>query len=111
MDREESAIQRQVVRYRGIRALNLMKAGSLVLCGLIMLYLAASGDLFPEGGLPESATLGRALGEQGVMAVALGIGILVIGIGLIWGSRLVRDLRVGIKEYEAALHSGAYVDG
>lgn len=105
MDAHEQAIRTQIARYRGIRSINLMKAFALILVGVLMLYLAASGTLFPAGGLPESATLGRALGEQGVTAVAVGIGLLAILGGLIWAYRLVRDLRGGVKHYEAQLRA------
>ena len=105
MDANEQAIRTQIARYRGIRSINLIKAFALSLVGVLMLYMAASGTLFPAGGLPASATLGRALGEQGVMAVAVGIGLLAILGGVIWAYRLVRDLRVGVKHYEAQLRA------
>jgi hypothetical protein len=105
-DVNEQDIRNQVARYRGVRAINLMKAAALVLVGVIMLYMAATGSFFPNGELPDSATLGKALGKQGVMAVAVGIAVLVTGIGIIWFVRLLRDLRVGVKHYEEALRSG-----
>lgn len=102
----EQDIRNQIARYRGVRALNLMKAAALILVGVIMLYLAATGSFFPNGELPDSATLGKALGKQGVMAVAVGIAVIVVGIGIIWFVRLLRDLRVGVKQFEEALRSG-----
>jgi hypothetical protein len=74
-----------------------------LLIGVLMLYMTATGTLFPPGGLPEKATLGRALGEQGVNAIAVLIGLVTILAGAIWGYRLIRDLRGGIKQYEAQL--------
>lgn len=103
MDNHEQAIRDQIAIYRGIRSLNLIKALALMMIGGLMLYMAATGSLFPAGGLPPSATLGRALGEQGVTAVAVGIGVLAILGGGFWAYRLLRDLMVGAKQYEAQL--------
>jgi hypothetical protein len=110
MDAQEQAIRTKIARYRGIRSINLIKAFALILVGVLMLYMAASGTLFPAGGLPASATLGRALGEQGVTAVGVGIGLLAILGGLIWGYRLIRDLRVGVKHYETELRGSPSVN-
>jgi len=110
MDAEERAIREEIARYRGIRSLNLMKAVICLALGGLLLWMVASGDLIPNGELPASATLGRALGKTGTTAVAIGIGVLFILIGIIWALRLIRDLRDGVKQYEAQLRSGVAHD-
>jgi hypothetical protein len=105
----EQHIRNQVGRYRGVRSINMMKALAMVLAGVILLYLAATDKFFPNGEIPASATIGKALGKQGVMAVAIGIAVLVIVIGIIWFLRLLRDLRVGVKAYEQTLRSGVRI--
>ena len=109
-DINEQDIRNQVARYRGSRAINMMKAFALVLVGVIMLYLAATNSFFPNGEIPDSATIGKALGKQGVMAVAIGIAAVAIIIGIIWFLRLLRDVRVGSKEFEQALRSGVRIE-
>jgi hypothetical protein len=106
----EQYIRNQLARYRGVRAINMIKALAFVLLGGVMLYLAASDKFFPNGEIPDSATIGKTLGKQGVMAVAIGIAALAIIIGIIWFLRLLRDLRVGYKTYEQALRSGVQID-
>jgi len=105
-DINEQDIRNQVGRYRGIRSVNLIKAIGLILVGGIMLYMAATDKFFPNGEIPDSATIGKTLGKEGVMAVAIGIAALVTIIGIIWFLRLLRDLRVGSKQFEQALRSG-----
>jgi hypothetical protein len=106
----EQYVRNQLARYRGVRAINMIKALAFVLLGGIMLYLAAADKFFPNGEIPDSATIGKALGKQGVMAVAIGIAALAIIIGIIWFLRLLRDLRLGYKAYEQALRSGVQID-
>jgi len=109
-DLNESVIRNQVARYRGIRSINMIKALGVILVGIVMLYMAATDKFFPNGEIPDSATIGKALGKQGVMAVAIGIAVLAVAIGIIWFIRLLRDLRVGYKHYEQALRSGVRID-
>ncbi|MEO8613413.1 MAG: hypothetical protein ABI690_36325 [Chloroflexota bacterium] len=107
IDAQEQAIRTQITRYRGVRSINLMKAFTMILIGVLMLYMAVSGSLIPPGGLPEKAALGRAIGEQGVTAIGVLIGVVALLGGGIWAYRLIRDLRVGIKHYETQLRGGA----
>lgn len=109
-DMNEQDIRNQVARYRGVRSINMMKALALIIVGVLLLYLAATGQFFPNGEMPESATLGKALGKDGVMAVASGIAALVTIIGIIWFIRLLRDLRVGVKAFEEALRNGVRIE-
>lgn len=109
-DLNENDIHNQVARYRGIRSVNMIKALGLILVGVVMLYMAVTDKFFPNGEIPDSATIGKALGKQGVMAVAMGIAVLTVAIGIIWFIRLLRDLRVGYKHYEQALRSGIRIE-
>ena len=108
-DINEQEIRNQVGRYRGIRSINMMKAFGVILVGVILLYLAVTDKFFPNGEIPDSATIGKALGKQGVMTVAIGIAVAAIVMGIIWFLRLLRDLRVGSKAYEQALRSGVRI--
>jgi len=105
----EQDIQNRIGRYRGIRAINMIKAVAFVLVGGILLYLAATDKFFPNGEIPASATIGKTLGKQGVMGVAIIIAAVAIAIGVIWFLRLLRDLRVGVKEYEQGLRAGVRI--
>jgi len=105
-DINEQYIRNQVARYRGVRSINMIKALGMIVVGVLMLYLAVTDKFFPNGEIPDSATIGKALGKQGVMAVAIGIAVLAVAFGIIWFIRLLRDLRVGYKQYEQALRSG-----
>jgi hypothetical protein len=110
MDAQEQAIRDQIALYRGVRSLNLMKALSLTMIGVLLLDMAVTGSLFPAGGLPASATLGRVLGERGVTVVAIGIGLVIIAGGGLWVYRLLRDLWVNVKQYEAELRGSPSVN-
>jgi hypothetical protein len=109
-DANERNIRNQLTRYRGVRSINMMKAFAFILVGVIMLYLAATDKFFPNGEIPASATIGKTLGKQGVTMVAVGIAVIAIAIGIIWFTRLLRDLRVGLKEYERALRGGVRIE-
>ena len=57
-------IRNRVGRYRGIRSINMIKASGVILVGCIMLYLAATNRFFPNGEIPDSATIGKTLANK-----------------------------------------------
>jgi len=101
MDATEQMIRQEVGRYRGVRAINLMKSLALLLIGAGGLYFAWKGDLFSDG--DPSAGLYKALGPEGVKLVVMGMCVIVLGIGIVWTFGLIRDLRSGVKAYEQAI--------
>lgn len=78
---------------RGRALVKAIRSFSGVLAGAIMIYLGATGKIIPTGGLPKSAEWGRMLGEQGVRAVSIGIGVLFVVLFSLWARSAVKQVR------------------
>ena len=83
--------QSELARSRA--AVTAFRATTGVLVGLLLVYLGATGKVIPAGGLPKSAEWGRLLGERGVCAVAIGVGIFAMVLCGWWLCNSVRTLR------------------
>lgn len=102
MNDQEKAIRNAVARYRGSRAISLMKSMALILVGCLLIYMSATDQFFDtRDGAEPSGALYEALGPDGVKWVATGIAVLIVVIGLIWMSGVIRDLRTGVRTFEA----------
>ena len=97
----EKAIRQAVARYRGAASINLMKSISVIVVGVLMMYLLASDKLFDSNS--QEAPLYKTLGPDGVKLVVLAFAVVVLVFGLYWTYSLIRKLRHGAKAYEAEL--------
>ncbi len=103
MSDPERFIRNEVARYRSARSLNLMKAVVVVIIGLLMAYMSLTGEIFARSDGGEGGGLVGALGPEGAKLAALGLAVLITVLGVIWTTRLVRDLRDGVKVFEGTL--------
>jgi hypothetical protein len=94
MSDSEKAIRQAVARYRGVASINLMKSISVIIVGVLMIYLLASDKLFDSNS--QDAPLYKTLGPDGVNLV-------VLAFGFYWTYSLIRKLRHGVKAYETEL--------
>ena len=63
---------------RRIAAVRSIKAFGGIFAGAALFYLGVTGDVIPKDGLPASATLGLMLGDNGVRAFAIVVGMLAM---------------------------------
>ena len=101
MSDSEKAIRQAVARYRGVASINLMKSISVIIVGVLMIYLLASDKLFDSNS--QDAPLYKTLGPDGVNLVVLAFAVGVLVFGFYWTYSLIRKLRYGVKAYEAEL--------
>ncbi|WP_386065496.1 hypothetical protein ACFJIW_13475 [Tahibacter sp. UC22_41] len=78
---------------RSLASLSIFRGLIGMFCGAALAILGITGKVIPAGGLPESAELGRALGERGTCALAVVIGLLFVAFFARWVARGVRTLR------------------
>lgn len=105
MDAFEKYVRTEITRYRGGRAINLMKSVTLTVIGAALILASLFGDIFDRTNGEPDTPLYKTLGPDGIRLIAVGIGILVLLFGLIWSYRLIRDLTKGVKAYEQQLRS------
>lgn len=97
----EKAIRQAVARYRGMTALNLMKSVTVIVVGVLMMYLLVSDKVFDSNS--QDAPLYKTLGPDGVKLVVLAFAVGLLVFGLYWTYSLIRTIRHGAKAYEAEL--------
>ena len=92
---EQARIRAQALQKAG-RALNLIRAGGLIVVGITGFVATVSGNLFTS--IPNGQAQGWLydnLGRDGATRAAVALFALILIVGVIWAARIVRGLRAG----------------
>jgi hypothetical protein len=96
MTTDEQARRKAQAVQKATRALNLIRAGGLIVIGVVGILATVSGALFANAGSGQAqGWLYDNLGKDGATAAAIGLFALLILVGGIWAFRIVRRLRTG----------------
>lgn len=94
MTTEEQARRKALAVQKATRALNLIRAGGLMVIGVAGILATASGALFANAGSGQAqGWLYDNMGKEGATAAAVGLFALLTIVGGLWAFRIVRGLR------------------
>ena len=94
MTTEEQARIRAEALQKAGRALNLIRAGGLIVIGVVGILATASGSLFANAGSGQAqGWLYENLGRDGATNAAYVLFGLLVFVGVIWGIRVFLSLR------------------